>query len=460
MDLNQLLIILRAHGKIILLTLIATLVTTVVVSFLLPKKYSATASVVVNFEGRDPLTGLPVSAQLTPGYMPTQLDIINSRSVALRVVEDLKLTNDKAVQDNFYDYAEGKGEISIWVADNLLERLETESRESIINITFEDGDSQRAADIANAFASAYQQISVKLKVEPLNKTAGYIDDQIKVLRDKYALAQSKLSKFQQEKGIFSADNRLDVESERLNDLSNQLVLAQAASIEALARRNQAEGAGGAESPDVIADPLIKELKSNLNLAESRFAQISQNVGRNHPQYRTAKAEVDQLRSTLNRHIQSASNSLLNNANILQQREARISAALEAQKVKILALNRTRDESSVLTKEMDVARQAYETAMQRFTQLNLEGQSNLSDVTILNPATPPIFPSSPKIVINILVAIFLGSALGLALGFLAEMLDPRVRSDKDLIAVLQAPVLGEIEWSLSPRRPALPYHRPD
>ncbi|MGK2915809.1 MAG: chain length determinant protein EpsF [Porticoccaceae bacterium] len=458
MDVTQLFIILRAHLRVILLTLFVTVATTIVVSFLLPKTYSATASVIVNYETKDPLTGLTMSAQQTPGYMPTQLDIMNSRRVALLVVESLKLVGDEGSQQDLSQVTKDNSDIAVWVADDLLETLKAESRENIINVTFKDQDRQRAADIANAFASAYQQVSVMLKVEPLNKTAGYFDKQIEVLRENYAAAQSKLSQAQQRNGIVTTDDRFDVESERLNELSRQFVAAQGASMGALARRVPAQDGGGSESPDIIANPLIQTLKSNLGLAESRFAQVSQKVARNHPQYLAAKAEVDELRATLNAQIIATSSSVVNNARILQQHEARIGAALEAQKVKMLALNKIKDDLQILAQEVAVARQAYETAMQRFTQLNLEGQSNLSDVIILNPAMPPLFPTSPKIVLNVLVAIFLGVGLGLGFGFVAEMLDPRVRSEKDLVAVLQAPVLGEIGWSEPPRRVALPSHR--
>jgi len=459
MDLTQLLVILRAHPRIVLLTLFITVATAATISALLPKKYTASASVVINFEGKDPVTGLNVSAQQMPGYIPTQLNIIQSRSVALRVVESLKLTDDENVKKAFEKLANESNDIDVWMADQLLESVKAESQESIIEISIKDADPRRAAEIANAFAAAYQAVSVRLKVEPLNKTAGYFEDQIKILRDRYEEAQSRLSKSQQEKGVIKTEGSVDVEVERLNDLSNQLVLAQAASMEASARRNQVREGGGVESPDIIANPLIQNLKSSLSVAEAKFAQIAQKVERNHPQYISAKAEVEMLRSTLGQQIRATSNSVLNNASILQQREARIAAAVEAQKAKVLALNRARDEISVFNQEMEVARQAYETAMQRFTQLNLEGQSNLSDITILSPAMPPIFPSSPKVVLNLIVAIFLGSVLGIAFGFVAEMLDPRVRSEKDLVSILQAPVLGEIEWASSPHRPALPHKTP-
>jgi polysaccharide biosynthesis transport protein len=457
MNLTLFLRILNARRKIILFTLFVTVATTVVVSLLLPKTYMASTSLVLNYKGADPVTGMSLPAQLLPGYMATQVDIVTSRNVALKVVDDLKLAEGPAVHQKFMEATDGEGTIRNWLADLLLKRIDVvPSRESsVLDINYKGADPQFAALVANAFASAYQLTSIQLKVEPAKKAATYINDQVKVLRDNFETAQKKLSKFQQDNGIVSSDSRvdgIDVESARLNELSGQLVIAQAQLIDAASRRTQAAGSGAGESPDVMANALIQNLKAALVNAESKFAEISQRVDKNHPQYQGARAEVDKLRSELNAQITAASNSVGNSARIFQQRESEIRAALDRQKTKVLEINRTRDDLKLLRNEMESAQRAYETTTQRFTQTNLEGQSNQSDIAVLNPAIAPIKPSGPKILLNTLVSIFLGTVLGVGFGLLAELMDRRVRSPEDLVDVLKLPVLGVVDWNPpKPRR---------
>ncbi|MCX7221242.1 MAG: chain length determinant protein EpsF, partial [Burkholderiales bacterium] len=320
MNFTQFLLILRARYKIILITLLVTVTTTVVVSLLLPKTYKATASLVLNFKGADPVTGMILPVQLMPSYIATQVDIINSRRVALRVVDDLKMAEGAAVQAQFVAATEGKGNIRDWLADLLLKKVDVApSRESsVLELSYKGNDPQFVAAIANAFASAYQQVSLQLKVEPSQKASGYFNEQIKQLREKLELAQGKLSSYQQEHGIVNADNRLDVESARLNELSSQLVMAQGQSMEAGSRQRQAQSAN-ASSPDVMANPLVQNIKVNLSMAEVKFAETSQKLDKNHPQYQSAKSEVDKLRSNLEEQIKLASNGVAGNALILQQR---------------------------------------------------------------------------------------------------------------------------------------------
>jgi chain length determinant protein EpsF len=301
------------------------------------------------------------------------------------------------------------------------------------------------AAVTNAFADEYQKISVQLKTEPMKKASSYFNEQTKLLRDNVETAQARLSKYQQEKGIVSLDNnRVDVELSRLNDLSNQLVQAQAQAIEASSRQRMANGAA-VDSPDVANNSLIQNLRVGLAQSESKFAEMSQRLSRNHPQYLSAKAEVDKMRADLRTAMGTVSRSVGNNAEVLRQRENELRSAMAAQKVKVLELNRARDELGVLLKDLDSAQRAFDSASQRFSQTKIEAQSEQSDISILNPAVAPLEPSGPRVLFNTLVSILLGTVLGLGISLLIEMLNRPIRSISDMKDVLGIPVLGTIEW---------------
>ncbi|RBA23009.1 chain length determinant protein EpsF [Herminiimonas fonticola] len=445
MTLAQILRTLRARYKIVLLLLVVTVVAAFAVSLLMPKTYKATTSLVLNNKGIDPVTGLNVPVQLTPGYLPTQVDIVKSKVVALKVVEDLKLAEDPAVKARFAKLDHSETTIQDWLSDGLRANLTVEPARdsSVLNVSVKGDDAEYVAKIANAFAAAYQQVSVDLKVAPAQKASGYINDQIKVLREKFETAQNKMSAYQKEKNIFSSDNKLDVETARLNELSSQLVVAQGLSMEAASRQRQVKSNAGG-SPDVLANPLIQSLKSRLSEAEAKFADTSAKLNVNHPQYIAAKSEVDNLRASLNQQIDLASTGVASNARIQQQREAEVRAALNAQKEKVLALNSARDELSVLSNEMENAKRAYETASQRLTQTNLEGQSTQSDISVLTAASVPRAPAGPRMLLNLLLALVVGSILGIAAAIAMELLDQRVRSADDLTQLFGLPLLGVIE----------------
>ncbi|UUZ49870.1 chain length determinant protein EpsF [Massilia sp. B-10] len=381
------------------------------VTLMTPKTYQATTSLVLNYKGSDPVTGQAMASQLLPGYMSTQIEIVGSMSVALKVVDALKLAEGADVKRHFLAATGGKGELRDWLASGLLGKLMVQpTRESsVLQISYIGNDPVMAASVANAFAAAYLQTAIDLKVQPSQRTAVYFDGQVKQLRDKLEEAQQRLSKYQQENGIVSTDRSVDVETVRLNELSSQAVVAQGLAMEAAARGRSAQGTG---SPDVANNPLIQNLKMSLGSAEAKLSEIAQRLDKNHPQYQSAKAEVDKLRADLAAQVRSTSQTVSTNATILRQRGDEAAAALRVQRDKVLRLNRTRDELTVLSKEVDSAQRAYDTVAQRLALTNIEAQANQSDVAVLTPALAPFKPYGPKLMLNTLIGLAAGLLLGL------------------------------------------------
>lgn len=448
MNFSQFLRILQARKKIVLWTFFLVVGTTMAISLLLPKSYTATTSLVVNYKGVDPVTGLATPAQLMPGYMATQVDIISSHAVAVKVVQNLGLTNNAVIKKQFEDEKENSQiKIDDWLADLLVKKLDVKpSRESsMIEISYSGADPQFAAAIANAFADAYQDASLHLKVEPSRKAADYLLTQAQTFRDKLEAAQAKLSKYQQDNGLTSVMENLDVENAKLNQLAAQLVSVQSQAMDSVARQQNANAAGDA-SPDVAASPVVQNLKVSLAQATSKLAEAGNRLGQNHPQYLAAQAEVEKLRTQLDSEISRIRTSVGGNARIHQQSQAQLKAELAAQKQKVLDLNRSRDQLSVLQRDVESAQQAFNTVNQRLNQTSLEGKADESDISVLNPAIPPSSHSSPKIVLNSVLAIFLGAMLGIGFALISEMQDRKVRSAEDVLELLDLPVLSVIEDS--------------
>ena len=311
MRLSQILAILVARRWIALWVFFLTVLVTTLLSFLLPKTYTASTTVVVNAKGADPVTGQMLPAALMPGYMATQFDIIASRNVALKVVDKLQIAQNPTAQAKFLEATDGKGDIRDYYADQFLQGLEVKpSRESsVIEISYRGPDPGFAAALANAFADAYIHTSLELKTNPAKQASVFFDNQIKALRTDVEKAQAKLSAYQNEHGITSSEGRLDVEMARLAELSSQLVVAQAQTYDSNSRRNQLKRGGASDSPEILSNSLIQGLKSQLVQAEAKLSEVSQRLGVNHPQYQSAEQEVSNLRQSIQTEIAKTSSSV-------------------------------------------------------------------------------------------------------------------------------------------------------
>lgn len=457
MKLSQLFLILLARKKLILIILLVSVCAAMLVSLLMPKTYKANSQVIISYRGTDPVTGLSTPQHQMQSYLATQVGVITSRNVALKVVDALKLTEVEEFKSDFEKKRRPQEEMRDWIAGRLLKNVEAMPLKEggLIQIGFKWTDPQFAAAAANAFARQYRQASIQIRSNPLDEVGGYFDKQLKELRANLEQAQSRLSQYQKDKGIVSADMRLDHETMRLNELSSQLVAVQGQLMEANYRRQHAQGMSAGDSPDVVSNPLIQNLKSSLAQAESRLAQVDILFTTSHPTYIRAKAEVDRLRQELQRNIRITSNSIANNANVLKQREQELRQSLQEQKERVLQLNTLRDQMAIMSREVENAQRAYDTTMTRVSQINLEGRANQTDVSILSDAVVPTEASSPKLAINFLLSLVLGAMAGVGAALAAEMRNRKVRHASDLVDVLHAPVIGVMEWS----SPKLPQSRP-
>lgn len=445
--------VIAARKKVLLITLALTLMAAIIAWIILLPTYKATASIIVDFNQPNTVTGAMLSPQLLPGLVATQVDVLGSHNVALRVIDDLKLTQDPKILQKFADETTGSVNMRDWLAELLLKDLTiTPSRESnLIDVSYKSSNAETAMTITNAFVKAYIQTNIDLQTGPAMQANKWYQTQLNDLRTQLIAAQKKLSDFQQSKGIVVLDEKLDVESTRLANTANQLTLAQDQTFESTSRNSRS----GDQLSDVINNPVIQSLKTSLAKSEATLDQLSRSVGVNHPDYVRAHTEVDTLRTQLAQETRNAQQSVNTTMRVDQQREASLRNSLAAQKEKLLALKQNRDAGAVLVQDVENAQKAYDLALQRATETRMASQTNQTNVTLLNPATLPIKPASKSLIFVILIATVMGAFLGMLFTVIAELLDRRVRMEADLLDVFGLPVLVSLNSLNPPKQKRLP-----
>jgi len=445
MTFQQFLLALRGRWTIFLALLGATVVAAFLVTLVMPKTYEAITSVLVDAKDDQMLNQPLGSPRQQLGYMQTQIDIIQSQRVARKVVDELKLAENPSVKAAFVKATGGRGAIEDWLSGALLQDLKVDSSQSsVILLRYTANDSKFAADVANAFARAYVDTTLRLRVEPTKEAAAWFDEQLKGLRQSLETAQAALAAFQREKGIIATDERMDIESTRLNELSSQALQASAQSYDTASRLGQAKGRTSPESlPEVLANPMIQGLKAELLRAESKLAEASTRLGPNHPQYQQQEAEVKALRDRVNAEMGKIIGGVQSATNQSYAREQALKRDLAEQRKKVEALRDARSQSVVLIRDVDTAQKAYEAALQRYLVNKVEATARQTNVTILNPAVEPMLPLRPRLAINLAIGLFVGMLLGFAAVFFLELLDRRVRSTTDLEIGIEAPLLGTL-----------------
>ncbi|NBY16280.1 MAG: chain length determinant protein EpsF, partial [Betaproteobacteria bacterium] len=286
MNPRQLFSIILARWWVIVLTTLIVLGGALGFGLTRKPTYLASTQVLLDLGATNPVSGPALPAAMMQAYLSTQVEILTSQKVALRVVDALGLTDSPETVAAWQKETQGRGAIRQWVADGLLRRLDVRPTRdsSVLSITATAGTAASAASIANAFGQAYVETQIEIRIAPAKQSRVWFAEQVQLLRERLDQTQRRVTDYQRAKGIFSSEERFDVESARLLELSTQMVGLSAQTGEAAKRRQLAveslSRGVASDLPEILQNPLVQQLKANQARLEARQRELSAVYGRN------------------------------------------------------------------------------------------------------------------------------------------------------------------------------------
>lgn len=462
MNLRQFLLILRLRWWLVLLVSVVVVAVTAYISVGLPKVYTSQTSLLLDVKA-DPLVATFMPAIASPAFLATQSHIIRSDRVAAAVVKRLGLAQSKEAVARWRAETKGKISLDTYFANMMQRGLKVEPAPgtSVLNITFTASDANFAAVVANAYAQAYIDFGVELRVEPAKQYATWFDQRLKELRVDLEESKAKLFAAQRSSGMASQDIRSDDELLKLNSLQEQLSQATATRTDRAVRSRMS---GSEASPDVQQSLVVGAIKGELAKLEAQFADVALNYGEGHPRYQQISKQLAVTRQQLALEMKRVSSTAANETLAADQKIADLRTQIEAQKLRVFGMREGKDDIELMVRDVETAQRAYDAVASRRSQLNLESQSEQASARILSAAVQPLAPSKPNVMMNILASIGAGLVAGAGLACAIELLDRRVRSINDLTEIEGVPVLAILSEQQSPRRflgmlmPRLSNHR--
>jgi chain length determinant protein EpsF len=439
MSLNQYLRIIWARKWLVLGILVFVSIAGSVFVKLQPKLYTADASMLVELRV-DPVLGAIAPSLAQPSYMATQIDILRSETVAARVVKMLGMDQSPKVVAQWREATKGKIPFERYFA-GLLQRglgVEPGHGSNVVNLTYSAADPVFAQSTVNAFAQAYIDVSVELRMAPEIQSAAFLDEKAKLLRGNLETAMAKLSKFQQDRGIIVSDERFDQENARYQALVAQLSSAQADRVDAATRQINS---GGESSPEILGSAPVQALKSQLAAAQTKLTELSAVVGKNHPSRIQLDAQIGELKQQIaieSRRVSAGTSTVSRGSS---QKVAALQALVDEQRKRLLTLRADRDQVDVFKRDVDTAKSAYDAISSKGGTATLQSQNNQSNTRLLSPAVEPLYPSKPKVMVGVAASVAGGLILGILAALGWEMIDRRVRDPEDLMVMAGVPVIG-------------------
>ena len=425
MSLSQFFAILLARKWMIIAAVLASLAGAAIVIMVVPPRYTADTRVLLDVIKPDPVTGQVMSAPFAKAYTQTQIQLIQDSRVAGAAADDIGWTKDPTMLARFAVPGDPNG-ARRQMAQFIIDRTDAKviQGSNVMEISFTGASPDAARTIADALRRAYIHAAVQTKRDTAAESADWYEAQAAKAQRLLNISEATKAQFEREHGVIMTDDKTDLDSQRLAALS---------------------GAGAAPVVSPVAPVVASGSAAATELAsvEAQIAQASRTLGANNPVLLQLRQKQAALSSQVAQEHAAAASAAAAAHSAAGTANAG-TAALQAQKAKVLANSENLAKLRQLQSDVDVRRDQFVKATQAAAQLRAQSATDDAGVTVLSDAVAPESPSFPKIPLVIFGACAFGLALGLLAALLTELLNRRLRTVRDLQDVVHdAPLLAVI-----------------
>ena len=411
-----------------------------------------------------------------PNSLTTQVELLKSRSLAERVIDELRLdqsmpaaaapdaaepaTNAKASAPAQGDYLErivlGYRKLVNPATRNtevlgrdavlrsFLEALTIEPirNSRLIKLHVENTSPDLAARIANSTVQTYIAMGLERKMEASSYAKTFLEDQIKQIKAKLEESERKLNRYAQDKQILTLDEKTSVVNQTYTEYASALSKAEQERIKVEALYNEIK-----KNPDNVAmvgeNKTVQSYKEQKAKLEIEYQQNLRIYKPDFPKMQQIKAQIAEVDSQIKKEIGAIAATVQAQYQSAQQQEALIRQKLGETRKQVLSTQDSSIDLNLLKREVDTNRQLYDGLLQRIKQLGVSGGVVTNNISVVDPAEASLFPYKPNLPRNLLIGLAAGLFLGLCIVFVLEFIDDSIKFPDEVERILGLPLMGII-----------------
>jgi capsular exopolysaccharide synthesis family protein len=377
-----------------------------------------------------------------PRQAPEKFDPIKTLRAFLKSVTKKEEKVGEAGEDVFFnqtvDYIH-KGLSIVPIPDTQL-----------VQILFDSYDRNLAAKISDTYADVYIENHLQSKMDATKRAAEWLNGQLEEIRGNLRNSEDALQSFREKNEIVYIEGKSSIDTDELSLLTEQYIEAKNQRYEAEVVFNQLNSLGAKPTltqlmglPIVLNDLLVQRFKSSQAVAEQKVAELSTSYGPRHPEMLRVTSELNSVKSALRKQINQVVNGIRTTYNQALETERLLDIQIQKSKKRFQEINRQGFELKELERQVETDRQLFELFFNRSKQTAQANSLQSAHARIVDPATVPRLPISPKRTKMVLIALFLGGFVATAIIFLLDALDKSVRDAEELEENLGINVIAKI-----------------
>jgi polysaccharide biosynthesis transport protein len=470
--------IIRRHLRMIVRLFVAVELVTVLFLLLVPRRYTSYSVISIEPQvpdvlerqedtRRDPVVDQP--------FFATEWKVLGSKTLAAKVIRDLHLESNPAFKlQKPSGISRVFSELVLLPASNLASAVVSSSKVAanndtmgvnyklidkylkrltirpeldthMVTVAFTSTDPALATRIANAHVQAYIQHGFDLRTRSNETIERFFQSQLGQLEKRLEKSEAALNDYRRERGIvaFTLNDKDRLISERIADLNKDFVEAQERRIALQAEVETIKNDDDDAVPEVVANGLIQGEKAELSRLQGHYANLAAEYTPDYPVVANLRAQIQKVQQQERQEIDRVISSIKDRYQAAVERENELHQQLEDEKTQAMVLNNASLRDTILAREVDTNRILYRNVLERFKQLGVANEARLTNVSIIDPAVLPHFPSSPQIKLSLVLAGFLALTIGVSLAFFLDMQDKGLKTADELEHYLRLPTLATV-----------------
>jgi len=450
--------LLRRRRALISMLFAIVVITTLVVTALLPRWYLATTKIRVEKpEGEVSLFEAQSTGAYDPYFLQDQLKIMQYEKILYPVIESLGL-NAKLGAELGSTTPLTAATSYLYLVNKML-RIEAQRNSSVIEINVYSRDSSMAASIANEIARVYSEDRIAFATASQREGLAQLREELAAQERVVSQQRDVVENLRRELNIAGIDlnaRSSDLEVETLRQMRANLI---ALKVDLSGRKTDYESFSAVPrdqriamiNSESIADTNIQNLLQAYLVADQNVTRLQGQLGEAHPDLRAALNNRTVIRRQLDELLDGYELSLEREYRVAEARVRELEANLEeAESAQIQRAQERMRPFDEATQKLDDETRLLTTLNFTLRQREIDFQVPKRTIEILNTAEPPRRPAKPSWPLNSLLAGFFGLLLGVGVAVLMEHFDTSFRSMADVEARLRLPVLGVIPLTADPR----------
>jgi succinoglycan biosynthesis transport protein ExoP len=406
-----------------------------------------------------------LEADPNDSFYKTQYEVLKSKELAAQVIKDLSLDKNplftesgkkpnifKRLMSLFFaddkvdhraDIMGVKPELVDRYMDDLTIRPQLETR--LVTVSFTSPDPEIAAAVANAHVQAYIRQGYQLHAETNATTQHFLEGELGELEKKMEKSEAALNEYRRERGIVSVtrDDKDEMVGDRLTALNKALVEAEETRISLQADVGTIQNNNYDSVPAVVNNALIQSLKVEASRLEGQYASLSNQFTPDYPPVAQLHAQLLEVQRKENQEVKRVVDALKSRYDQALARENDIRDDLEREKAHAMALEDASLHDVVLERELETNRALYQSVLERIKVLGVASAAQLTNVELIDRASVPLRPSSPKKRLSMVLAGFLALLIGIGAAFMIEGADKGLKTAEEVQRYLHLPNLATV-----------------